>query len=353
MKPTIRDVAREAGVSVATVSRVINSSESVRDEIKDRVLRAIAQLNYQPNLSARFLSQRKNPFSDDTKYVGVLFGEYVRSDHYFFSSVISGIEKTMFENRLNVVISSVSPCDRYTPLDLPLFIAEKSLKYLIVIGEVDQKLLFYLKQNGFITVMVDDIGPVGFDCVLCDYKRGALQAVEYLIGLGHKEIGLIAGAEHHYFSQALVNSYLKVLQAHDIPIRREYIYYSRDFNVDGGALGLERLFSLSCPPSAIFTNDEMAIGVLQKATEMNIPIPDKLSLIGFDDIEMARFFHPPLTTMKIPGSEMGRLAAKLVLDKMHEEEHLPAQRIELSPILIERKSCIHYPIKDTGSQPTA
>ena len=103
---------------------------------------------------------------------------------------------------------------------------------------------------------------------------------------------------------------------------------------------MEKLYSLSQPPTAIFTNDEMAIGVLQKASEMNIPIPEKLSVIGFDDIEMARFFHPPLTTMKIPGSEMGRLAAKLVLDKMHEEEHLPAQRIELSPILIERKSCI-------------
>jgi len=99
MPPTIRDVAREAGVSVATVSRVINGSEAVSDEIKDRVLKAINLLNYQPNLSARFLSQKKHPFSDDTKYVGVLFGEYVHSDHYFFSSVISGIEKTMFEKQ--------------------------------------------------------------------------------------------------------------------------------------------------------------------------------------------------------------------------------------------------------------
>ena len=147
MPPTIRDVAREAGVSVATVSRVINGSEAVSDEIKDRVLKAINLLNYQPNLSARFLSQKKHPFSDDTKYVGVLFGEYVHSDHYFFSSVISGIEKTMFEKRLNVVISSVSQRDNYTPLDLPLFIAEKSLKYLIVIGETDPKFLFYLKKT--------------------------------------------------------------------------------------------------------------------------------------------------------------------------------------------------------------
>ena len=340
MPPTIRDVAREAGVSVATVSRVINGSEAVSDEIKDRVLKAINLLNYQPNLSARFLSQKKHPFSDDTKYVGVLFGEYVHSDHYFFSSVISGIEKTMFEKRLNVVISSVSQRDNYTPLDLPLFIAEKSLKYLIVIGETDPKFLFYLKENGFIVVMVDDIGPIGFDCVLCDYKRGALEAVEYLINLGHKNIGLIAGAEHHYFSRALENSYLKVLQSHDIPIRREYIVYNEDFNVDGGARSMEKLFLLSNPPTAILTNDEMAIGVLQKANEMNISIPDRLSVMGFDDIEMARFFHPPLTTMKIPGSEMGRLAAKLVIDKMQENEPLPAQRIELSPILVERKSCI-------------
>ena len=340
MTPTIRDVAREAGVSVATVSRVINGSEAVSDEVKERVLKTIKLLKYQPNLSARLLSQRRSPFSDNTKYVGVLFGEYVRSDHYFFSSVISGIEKTMFENRLNVVISSVSHHDSYNPIDLPLFIAEKSLKYLIVIGEVDQKLLFYLKDNGFIVVMVDDIGPVGFDCVLCDYKRGALQAVEYLIDLGHRDIALIAGAENHYFSKALENSYLKVLQNHRIPIRREYIIYNQDFSVDGGARGLERLFTLSYPPTAIFTNDEMAIGVLQKANDMNISIPEKLSVIGFDDIEMARFFHPPLTTMKIPGSEMGRLAAKLVLEKMHEEDHLPAQRIELSPILIERNSCV-------------
>lgn len=103
---------------------------------------------------------------------------------------------------------------------------------------------------------------------------------------------------------------------------------------------MEKLFLLSNPPTAILTNDEMGIGVLQKANEMNISIPDRLSVMGFDDIEMARFFHPPLTTMKIPGSEMGRLAAKLVIDKMQENEPLPAQRIELSPILVERKSCI-------------
>jgi len=339
MTPTIRDVAREAGVSVATVSRVINLSESVSDESKGRVLKAIKTLQYQPNVSARSLSRGKNPFSDETKYVGVLFGEYVRSDHYFFSSVISGIEKTMFEKRLNVVVSSVSRHDDYTPLDLPLFIAEKSLKYLIVIGETDQKLLFYLKQSGFVVVMVDDIGPIGFDCVLCDYKRGAMQAVEYLINQGHEDIGLMVGTEHHYFSRALENSYLKVLRAHRIPVRREYIIYNQDFNLDGGALGLERLYSLPHPPTAIFTNDEMAIGVLQKAANLEISVPEKLSVMGFDDIEMARFFHPPLTTMKIPGSEMGRLAAKLVLDKIHERDYLPAQRIELSPILIERKSC--------------
>ncbi len=150
MSPTIKDVAREAGVSVATVSRVINGSEAVSDEIKNRVLKAISQLNYQPNLTARFLSQKKPLFSDNTKYVGLLFGKYVRSDHYFFSSVISGIEKTMFEKRINVVISSVSHRDSYFPIDLPLFIAEKSLKYLIVIGETDPKFLFYLKENGFI-----------------------------------------------------------------------------------------------------------------------------------------------------------------------------------------------------------
>jgi len=216
------------------------------------------------------------------------------------------------------------------------------LKYLIVIGETDPKFLFYLKENGFIVVMVDDIGPTGFDCVLCDYKRGALEAVEYLVNLGHKNIGLIAGAEHHYFSRALENSYLKALQSNGIPIRREYIVYNEDFNVDGGARSMEKLFLLSHPPTAILTNDEMAVGVLQKASEMNIVIPEKLSVMGFDDIEMARFFHPPLTTMKIPGSEMGRLAAKLVIDKMQEGESLPAQRIELSPILVERKSCISF-----------
>lgn len=335
---TIRDVAQKAQVSVASVSRVLNNSGNVSDSIRQKVQSAINDLKYHPDPNARSLGKGKSIFNDIKKYVGVLFGEYVRSDHTFFSSIISGIEKTMFENRINVVISSASQHDATVLRNLPPFVEEKNLKYIISIGKVPNRLLYFLRDNGFKVVTVDDIGPSGFDCVLCDYKRGSQEAMEYLLNCGHSRIGLILGPQHHYFSKALEFSYRKMLIDRGLSIQNEYISYNVEFSVETGCEGLKHLMRLPVPPTAIFTNDEIALGVFQQAAAMHISIPESLSVVGFDDIQMAKFYQPPLTTMRIPGAEMGQLSAKLILEKMKGND-LPAQRIEISPLLIERQSC--------------
>lgn len=338
-RPTLQDVAREARTSTATVSRVINNSGSVRPEISERVQKAIRQLKYSPNHTARGLARGNGVFSDTRQYVGVLFGQFVRSDHTFFSSIISGIEKTMFENRINVVLSSVPPREKPGTTDLPPFLAENSLRYVILIGEVDQELLWYLQANDFCFVAVDILAPSGIDCVLCDYKRGSLEALEYLFESGHSRIGLLLGPPSHYFSRALEYGYRKAHKNSDVPIQPDHIIHQNDFSSSSGSQGAERLLSLPVPPTALFTNDEMAIGVLEKSRELGIRIPQDLSLFGFDDIVVASLLNPPLTTMQIPSQEMGSLAARLLLEHMNETNPSPARRIEVSPLLIPRASC--------------
>ena len=339
MRATIKDVAKKARVSTATVSRVLNKSGFTSEEVKKRVLEAIDALEYVPNVSAQSLVKREDPLFSGGEYVGVLFGKYVYSNHSFFSNIISGIEETMFNNSINIVISSTSCKEDLSFLDFPPFIQEKSIKYIIVIGEISKKYLSYLKKNDFFVVIVDDIGPVGFDCVLCDYKRGSLEAIEYLFKKGHTKIGLICGPSNHYFSKTLLNSYIKAFGERGVELKDDYIVTTDDFSHKSGMKGAEKLFNLSCPPTAIFTNDEMAVGVFYKALEKGICIPDDLSVIGFDDIEIARFLNPPLTTMRIPSIEMGALAAKAIVEYMNRMTIVPPQRIEISPILVERGSC--------------
>ncbi|HSV31484.1 MAG TPA: LacI family DNA-binding transcriptional regulator [Atribacteraceae bacterium] len=339
LKPTLQDVAREANTSIASVSRVINNSDFVRDEIRQRVWKAIERLQYFPNTTARSLARGKTVFSNTNQYVGVLFGQFVRSDHSFFSSIISGIEKTMFDNRINIVLSSMPSRENGALCDLPPFLAEDSLRYIILIGEGGGGLLRYLQTNDFIFVVVDALAPSGVDCVLCDYKRGSVEAMEYLFDLGHSRIGLILGPKTHYFSRALEYGYRKVHENRGIQVNSTHIVYGNDFSAHSGFQGADRLFSLLPVPTAVFTNDEMAIGVLKKAKALGVRAPEDVSLFGFDDIGVASFLSPPLTTMRIPSQEMGNLAARLLLEHMKETVPSPTRRIEVSPLLVPRESC--------------
>jgi len=301
-------------------------------------------------MTARTLARGKTVFSDTKQYVGVLFGQYVRSDHFFFSSIISGIEKTMFENRINVVLSSVPHSEEDVTSTLPPFLLENSLRYIILIGAVSDKILQYLKSNDFVFVLVDEIAPSGIDCVLCDYKRGSLEALEYLFHLGHIRTGLILGPKNHYFSRALEYSYRKAHENRGIKVDPDLIVYGDDFSVQSGLQGAERLLYLSSVPSALFTNDEMAIGVLEKSRELGIRIPEDISLFGFDDIGVASFLRPPLTTMRIPSQEMGSRAAQLILERMKEVVPSPSRRIEISPLPVLRESCQKFQAPELSHQ---
>lgn len=315
----MRDVAEQAGVSVTTVSHVINETRPVSDELRVRVVSAMEQLRYKPNRLARSLRQGR------TYTIGMIVPD---STNPFFAEIARGIEDTTFGYRYSLIL-----CNSDGDLEKELFyinhLAEKQVDGILFIaaGVSTDHIGMLLRRQIPVVVVDRNLSDVAVDAVLTDNRGGGYLATKYLVELGHRRIACITGPSDVTPSAERVAGYRQALQEAGIPADEELVIRG-NFDYESGYAAAETLLSLSPRPTAIFAcNDLMAVGVLSAANRHGLRIPDDLSVIGFDDVRLASFTVPLLTTVGQPKHEIGVLAATWLLERIEQPDQPPRKRM--------------------------
>jgi LacI family transcriptional regulator len=334
---TIFDVAKEAGVSYSTVSRVINNKEYVSEDKRERVLRAMAQLGYVANIQARSLA------GGHTNIVGLLVHTL---NNAYIGEIMRGIDNEMAEAHYDLMLYTTHR--RKTKESVYVTKLTRNLVdgLLLVLPRNAEAYLETLRKRHFPHVLVDHQGisqNIAVPSIGAENWKGAYKATQYLLQIGHRRIGFITGTIDMGCAQDRLAGYKAALQDHGLPIAPELIREG-DFLQPQGYSCTKELLALPEPPTAIFaSNDISAFGVMEAVRDHGLQIPRDVSIVGFDDIPQAAHVHPPLTTVRQPLEEMGRRAARLLL-KYIAQPAAEVERIELPTELIIRKSC--QPLSD-------
>ena len=336
----MRDVAKRAGVSVTTVSHVINETRPVSEELQQRVLAAMQELGYQPNLLARGLRR------GETHTIGMIVPD---STNPFFAEVARGVEDTSFEQGYSVILCN-SDGDMDKELLYTHVLAKKQVDgILFVAAGMSAERIRDLQAQRMPLVVVDrDIPDVDVDSVLTDNARGGWRAIHHLIELGHRRIGCITGPSDVTPSAERVIGYWLALDEGGIPVD-EALVAKGDFQYKSGYQATRQLLSMDDPPTAIFAcNDLMAIGAIRAALELGRQVPTDLSVIGFDDVPLASFANPPLTTIVQPKYEIGEVAATMLLERMRDLDMPPRRRVLDTKLLVRQSTA---PVKEQRTMP--
>jgi DNA-binding LacI/PurR family transcriptional regulator len=324
---TISNVAAHAGVSIATVSRVLNGTTPVQADKAERVKRAIAELNFVPRPAARTLASRK------TNTIGLVFSE-IRGA--FFPHLLKGIEAQLHEAGYELLVYS-------THSDRPIKrkpIGEHNTDGLLVFTtSLDKEEIARLYQINFPIVLMHETPPAGMDIpvITVENKDGAVMLVDHLITHGRRRIVFLRGPDGHEDSQWRERGYREALAAHDIPFD-ETLVSSGEFDQETAYQSLKKLIHNGVDFDAVFAgDDDAAIGVYRALKEANRLIPDDVAVVGFDDVDFAGYISPPLTTVRAPIEEVGREAVRQLLSLLNGEQ---AQSLVLKRTeLVIRESC--------------
>lgn len=334
MRATIKDVAKKSNVSIATVSLVVNGNKRISSKTRKKVLDAIDVLGYKPSRSARELVSRKSG------NIGFILTE----DHFlktepFYTQIFLGTE---FEARQHpyYVLLSIIPADDTEPVSLPRFVSEKSVDGIIVAGKVPGELINGLNQYSFPVVYVDYYPNTGeHPAVLIDNFDGGMQATQHLVDYGHREISFICGDIQHPSIRDRFLGYKTILEKNALPFSDERVVVTdKVISQESGYRAAEKLLKKKTEFSAIFAcNDSMAIGALQCLRENGLRVPQDVSIVGFDDIQLDIQVEPPLTTIHVPKVDMGSEAMRLMSEILNRK--IKGNRKILMPVdLIKRES---------------
>lgn len=329
--PTIRDVAEKAGVSTATVSRVISGAEKVSQPLIKQVNRAIDELKYRPSRVARNLRVRK------ANTVGLLVSDI---QNPFFTSIMRGIQDTLLAQGYVLLAANSDEDEEQERIHIETLLAEEVAGIILAPASASARSYANLIDEGVGLVIIDRIpNRLKVDSVLVDNAAGAHVAVEHLIDLGHRRIGIIVGREHISTAMERLEGYRSALKEAGLPFDPELVS-TGDFRQEGGYEAMNGLLSLPNPPTAVFSsNNVMTLGALQAIHEKCIRIPDEIALVSFDDMPWAASLQPPLTAVAQPTYEIGTTAATLLLDRVKEPTR-STRRIILEAELITRASTL-------------
>ncbi|HEX6907414.1 MAG TPA: LacI family DNA-binding transcriptional regulator [Terriglobales bacterium] len=326
---TMRQIAARARVSVGTVSHVINHTAGVREPVRRRVLEAIERLGYRPSLLARGL--RRN----QTTIIGVIIPDI---SNPFFPLVVRGVEDIAYQNSYRLMLCNA---DNDAQKEQVYFDELRAYRMagLIVIPSANSRLVAAADTAGELPVVCLDRCPEGWkgDSITVDNTEGAYQATRYLLELGHRRIAAITGQLHVTSAVERLKGFKRALREFGVTIAPEYIQEGRFDRLSGYEKSL-LLLQFSPRPTAIFAaNDLVALGVLAAMRELGLRCPEDVSLTGFDDLELASFTNPALTTVAQPAYQMGARAAALLFERLRGEA-LPAQHIVMKTALKARDS---------------
>lgn len=310
MSITIRDVAREAGVSTMTVSRVINNKGQVATETRERVESAMKMLAYTPNMSAQNLVTNK------TWTIGVIVPDIANP---FFASLVKAGEKICNERGFSMLIGNTEGDLEIERRYISVYKARMCEAIILVAPRIDDSELIELNAQIPLVVVDRNVQFNDIVQVYLDNTKGAEVATQHLLDLGHTNIGFIMGPEEVPNSHTRYEGYVLALKRAGIALETKNIFQG-DFLVETGRDALDYFESLEHKPTAIFcSNDLMAVGVLERANELAIRIPEMYSLVGFDNIFLSSLVTPALTTVSYPILEMGTKAITLLLDSLLSE----------------------------------
>ncbi|MDP9206653.1 MAG: LacI family transcriptional regulator [Gemmatimonadota bacterium] len=330
---TIKDVAREAKVSVATVSRVLNGSGPVREETRRLIREVAGRMRYVPHSGARSLITSK------TQTLGVLLPDLYGE---FFSEVIRGMDDTAQKNGFHLLISR-SYADRHG-IETAIKAMRGRVDGVVVMSpDLDSDSLLNLPSTIPVVLLCSVSRGNEIDSLTIQNCRGAREMVTHLVSLGHRRIAIIKGSPRNYDAAERLRGYRIALReggiAPDSMLERE-----GDFTEAGGYHATLALLGMNPRPTAIFAaNDSMAIGVLSALRESGVQVPEEMAVAGFDDIPLARFMDPPLSSVHVPICELGARAVELLLHGIRHKNDHPRRRERMLTELVIRRS--------TGGQP--
>jgi len=333
MKATINDVAKQAGVSIKTVSRVMNNEPSVRQPTRDKVMEVVTALNYKPNLAARNLA--------GTKAYSIAF-IYDNPNAYYIIDMQNGILSACKKQGFELLIHPCNSKSEHLLEEITNMIRHSRIAGIVLtppFSEIPEFVQHILALDvDVVRIMSGDVAPDELaPCIMVNDHQASMSITQHLIDLGHKDIGFIAGETAHMSTVERLKGYKQALKNNDIAIDDSLIIEGK-YSFESGVEGANRLMSGDKKPTAIFScNDEIAAGALFSARLMGISIPEQLSITGFENSPFSRQTWPRLTTADQPTPKIAEDAANLLIAKVRKH---PAKDIssQYTPQLIVRDS---------------
>ncbi|HCG7918348.1 substrate-binding domain-containing protein [Vibrio parahaemolyticus] len=328
---TMKDIAKLAGVSTSTVSHVINKTRFVSEEISERVNNAAKELNYYaPSALARSLKVNR------TKTIGMLV---TTSTNPFFGEVVKGVERSCYHKGYSLILCNTEGDNERMRQSINTLLQKRVDGLILMCSSLEGERIDVFERYPDIPVVVMDWGPMLFtsDKIQDNSLRGGYLAAKYLIDCGHTEIGCITGPLIKHQAQMRYEGYKRAMNEAGLDFNANWIIES-DFECEGGYQAFKKMAERGKLPSSIFvSNDMMAMGVINAANELDIKVPDDLSIIGYDDIHIAKFMSPSLTTIHQPKYRLGQAAVETLVRRLDDKSN-EAQVVQLEPTLVVRNS---------------
>jgi DNA-binding LacI/PurR family transcriptional regulator len=329
MKATIYDVAKEAGVSIATVSKVINGKGKISEETRGSVLAIMDRMDYQPSVIASALTGKK------TFTLGLLVPDI---SNPFFAEIARAIEDQSQRYGYSVVMCSTDNKDDKVERYIALLL-QKSVDGIIIATGIDKINILeqLLSKRIPVVLLAREMPLVAVNTVVVDDYVGGSMAANHLLELGHKRMAVLGESAKVVSSRERIRGFRQTLEDEQIPFREEWLKYC-DYRIEDGKLKALELLQTEDRPTAIFAcNDMLAVGALQAAKEAGVKVPDELSIVSFDNTILATVTDPQLTTIAQPMDYMGKAVVDLIVDELKGSKSIK-QRTVLRPELLIRES---------------
>jgi len=327
---TIKDVAKHASVSTSTVSHVLNKTRFVSEDISKRVMTAVSELNYAPSALARSLKV------NHTKTFGMLV---TTSTNPFFGEVVKGVERRCYEMGYNLILCNTEGDAKRVYSSLDTLLQKRVDGLLLMCTEIENQVLELFSRYQAVPTVVMDWGLIDFpsDKIQDNSHHGGCLATKHLIEQGHTEIGCLTGPLNKRQAQQRLSGFIQAMEGSGLKINKQWIA-SGDFECKGGETAFNELYSRGKLPTALFIcNDMMAMGMINCANKKGITVPNDISIVGYDDIKMAKYITPSLTTIHQPKYRLGQQAVDSLLEKIKTKSKTN-HVIQLKPTLMVRDS---------------
>ncbi|MBC7320565.1 LacI family DNA-binding transcriptional regulator [bacterium] len=332
---TIKDVAERAGVSVMTVSRVINNSRYVSQETREKVERAMKELGYVPNALAHGLITKR------THVLGLIVSDITNP---FFTTIARGVEDTAIKNGFNIILCNTDEDVEKEEKYIDLLLRKRVEGIILSPADCNKRdgIERIIMRNVPLVLIDRCIDGLNLDCVYSDSISGAYELTKYLVSLGHKRIGIIVGPRRISTARDRIEGYKKALQEAGIPIDEALIRWGEKYSREDGYKNTKELLATNSPPTAIFGGNRLiTVGILKAIRELGLKIPDDISVVSFDEVEDMSVTNPFLTVVSQDSYKMGVIAVECLLKRIKEKDKSfnAPQNIVLQPELVIRESC--------------